>query len=95
MKSTHALDGTTSILVEIVFNMLMSDEGSFEEQNLINIVLFHKSKLKKIQKGASAGNLFTIGERRKLREYGILIYRSNIWELTEKARKVIETPRRP
>ncbi len=82
-------------LAEIVFNMPMSDEGSFEEQNLINTVLFHKSKLKKIQKGVSAGKLFTNGERRKLREYGILIYRKKIWELTEKARKVIETPRRP
>ncbi len=79
-------------LAVIVFNMPMSDEGSFEEQNLINTVLFHKSKLEKIQKGVSAGKLFTKGERRKLREYGILIYRSNIWELTEKARKVIETP---
>ncbi len=70
----------------------MSDEGSFEEQNLINIVLFHKSKLKKIQKGASAGKLFTSHERRKLREYGILIYRKMTWELTEMAKKVIETP---
>jgi hypothetical protein len=79
-------------LAETVFNTLMSVEGSFEEQNFINVVLFHKSKLKKIQKGGSVRKLFTIGERRKLREYGILIYRSNIWELTEKARKVIETP---
>ena len=81
-------------LAETVFNLPMSDEGSFEEQNLINIVLFHKSKLKKIQKGVSVGKLFTIGERRKLREYGILIYRKRRWELTEKATKVIETPRR-
>jgi len=79
-------------LAETVFNMLMSDEGSFDEQNFINVVLFHKSKLKKIHKGVSAGKLFTNHERRKLREYGILIYHSNIWELTEKARKVIEAP---
>jgi len=79
-------------LAETVFNMPMSDEGSFDEQNLINTVLFHKSKLKKIHKGVSAGKLFTKGERRKLREYGILIYRKRRWELTEKARKVIETP---
>ena len=71
----------------------MSDEGSFEGQNLINIVLFHKSKLKRIQKGASAGKLFTSHERRKLKEYGILIYRNKTWALTEKAAKVIETPR--
>lgn len=71
--------------------MLMSDEGSFDEQNLINTILFHKSKLMKIQNGISVGNLFTSGERRKLREYGILIYRKRRWELTEKAIKVIET----
>ena len=81
-------------LAEIVFNMPMSDEGSFDEQNLINTVLFHKSKLKKIQNGGSAGKLFTKGERRKLREYGILIYRKMRWELTEKAIKAIETSRR-
>ncbi len=73
----------------------MSDEGSFEGQNLINIVLFHKSKLKRIQKGASAGKLFTSHERRKLKEYGILTYRKMIWELTEKAIKIIETHRIP
>ncbi len=72
----------------------MSDEGSFEEQNLINMVLFHKSKLKKIQKGVSAGKLFTNHERRKLKEYGILTYRNKTWALTEKATKVIETPLR-
>ncbi len=71
----------------------MPDEESFEGQNLINIVLFHKSKLKKIQKGVSAGKLFTNHERRKLKEYGILIYRKKTWELTEKAKKVIETNR--
>ena len=72
----------------------MSDEESFEGQNLINIVLFHKSKLKRIQKGASAGKLFTNHERRKLKEYGILIYRKRTWELTEKAKRIIETPLR-
>ena len=69
--------------------MLMSDETSFEGQNFINIVLFHKSKLKRIQKGASAGKLFTNHERRKLKEYGILTYRNKIWTLTEKATKVL------
>jgi len=72
----------------------MSDEESLEEQNLINLVFFHKSKLKKIQKGVSAGKLFTIDERRKLRKYGILIYRKRTWELTEKAKKVIATTRK-
>jgi len=71
----------------------MSDEGSFEEQNLINLILFHKSKLKKIQKGGSAGKLFTIDERRKLRQYGILTYRKRTWAVSEKAIKVIEAPR--
>ncbi len=73
--------------------MPMSGGESFEEQNLINMILFHKSKLKKIQKGVSAGNLLTIGERRKLRKYGILTYRKMTWELTEKAIKIIETKR--
>jgi hypothetical protein len=54
----------------------MSDEGSFEEQNFVNMVVFHKSKLKKIQTGVSAGKLFTVDERRKLRHYGILTYRA-------------------
>ncbi len=71
----------------------MSDEESFEEQNLINLVLFHNSKFNKIQKGVSAGKLFTLHERRKLREYGILAYRKRKWELSEKAIKVIETRR--
>ncbi len=73
--------------------MLMSEEGPFDEQNLINTILFHKSKLKKIQKGVSAGKLFTNHERRKLRENGILIYRKKRWELSEKAIQVIETAR--
>ncbi len=73
----------------MVFNLPMFDEGSFEEQNFINMVLFHKSKLKKIQKGVSEGKLFTIAERRKLRHYGILTYRKLTWELSEKAKKVI------
>ncbi len=64
-----------------------------EEQNLINLVFYHKSKLKKIQKGVSVGKLFTNHERRKLREYGILIYRNMTWDLTEKAKKVLETLR--
>ena len=68
----------------------MSDEGSFEEQNLINLILFHKSKLKKIQKGVSAGKLFTIDERRKLRQYGILTYRKLTWGLSEKAEKILQ-----
>ena len=68
----------------------MSDEESFEEQNLINLTLFHKSKLKKIQKGFSASKLFTLDERRKLREYGILAYRKRKWEITEKGKKAIE-----
>ncbi len=76
---------------ERVFNVPMSDEGPFEEQNLVNLILFHKSKLKKIQKGVSAGKLFTVAECRKLRKYGILTYRKMIWELTEKAIKIIET----
>ena len=71
----------------------MSDKESFEEQNLINLVFYHKSKLKKIQKGDSEGKLFTNLERRKLREYGILIYRNMTWDLTEKAKKVLETLR--
>jgi hypothetical protein len=71
----------------------MSEEESLEEQNLINLVFYHKSKLKKIQKGVSAGKLFTNHERRKLREYGILIYRNMTWDLTEKAKKVLETLR--
>ena len=78
-------------LAEIVIN-IMCDEGSFEEQNLINLVFFHRSKLKMIQKGVSAGKLFTIFERRKLRKCGILTYRKMTWEVTEKAKKVIETP---
>lgn len=73
--------------------MPMSDEESFDEQNLINLVLFHKSKLKKIQKGASVGSLST-QERRKLIEYGILTYRKGKWEITEKGKKVIETHRK-
>ena len=73
----------------------MSDEGSFDEQNLINMVLFHKSKLKKIQKGASAGKLFTHDERRKLKEYGILVYRKRTWNITEKGKQIIETHRKP
>jgi hypothetical protein len=71
----------------------MSEEESLEEQNLINLVFYHKSKLKKIQKGVSAGKLFTNLERRKLREYGILFYRNMTWDLTEKAKKVLETLR--
>jgi len=71
--------------------MSMSEGESFDEQNIINTVLFHKSKLKMIQNGGSAGKLFTKRERRKLREHGILIYRKMRWELTEKAIKVIET----
>ena len=69
----------------------MSDEESFDEQNLINTVLFHKFKLKKIQKGASAGKLFTHDERKKLKEYGILTYRKRKWEITEKGKQIIET----
>ncbi len=71
----------------------MSGEGSFEEQNLINLILFHKFKLKKIRKGGSAGKLFTLDERRKLRQYGILTYRKLTWAVSEKAIKVIETRR--
>ena len=69
----------------------MSDEGGFEEQNLINLVYFHKSKLKRIQKGASAGKLFTREERGKLREYGILVYHKRTWKITEKGKQIIET----
>ena len=73
--------------------MSMSDEGSFDEQNLINLVFFHKSKLKKIQKGVSAGKLFTLDERRKLREYGILEYSKRTWIISEKGKQIIETSR--
>ncbi len=73
--------------------MPMSDEGFLEEQNLINLVIYHKSKLKNIHKGASAGKLFTQDERTKLREYGILVYRKRTWKITEKGRQIIETQR--
>jgi len=71
----------------------MSEGESFDEQNLINLVLFHKSKLKKLQKGGSAVQLFTMEERRKLREYGILEYRKRTWEISEKGKQIIETRR--
>jgi hypothetical protein len=68
----------------------MSDAESFEEQNLINLILYHKSKLRKIQKGVSAGKLFTIDERKKLRKYEILTYLKLTWGLSEKAKKILQ-----
>jgi len=67
----------------------MSDETSLEERNLINMILFHKEKLRRIQKGASAIQLFSAEERRKLRRQDILTYRNMTWSISEKAREII------
>jgi len=68
----------------------MSDEESLEERNLVNLVLYNKGKLKRIQKGVSAAKLFSVDERRKLRRYGILTYYSMTWGLSKKAKEIIE-----
>ena len=67
----------------------MSDKESFEERNLINMILFHKEKLRKIQKGASTLQLFSTEERRKLRRQDILTYRNMTWSISEKAKEII------
>ena len=43
--------------------MSMSDEESLEERNLVNLVLYYKAKLKRIQKGVSAVKLLSVEER--------------------------------
>ena len=80
----------TPLFDKFVFIMSMSDETTLEERNLINMILFHKTKLKRIQNGASADQLFSTKERRKLRRHGILTYRNMTWSISEKAGEIIE-----
>ena len=73
--------------------MPMSEEESLEEQNLVNMILFHEEKLRRIMSGTSAVKMFSTEERRKLRRHGILTFRNKTWGLSEKAREIIENRR--
>ena len=55
-------------LGNLVLIMSMSDEESLEERNLVNLVLYYKAKLKRIQKGVSAVKLLSVEERTHARE---------------------------
>jgi len=74
---------------------LGSDEpGSFEELSFANIVKYNEKKLRRIQRGTSASNIFNKSERNRLLRYGILIRRGMgkhvKWMVSERARDLLE-----
>jgi len=67
--------------------------GSFEELSFANIVNYNEIKLRRIQGGASASNIFNLSERSRLLRYGVLIRKGRgkyvKWMVSERARDLL------
>ena len=68
----------------------MSWEEALEEQSFKNLILFYESDLRRILGGASVNDVLNLADRKLLRNYKIIGYRSPTWFLTEKAREILQ-----
>ena len=68
----------------------MAEKGSFDEQNLVNLIKFFERELKMVLDGKSAEEVFTSPERRRLRNRGVLGYKFPDWFVSEKTKGILK-----
>jgi len=69
----------------------MSNEESFEDQNIVNRIGFYERELRLVLDGASVDEVFNKYERKRLRGQGILDYSHPRWFITDKAKEILCT----